>query len=478
MSLRAKIFLLLGLVYVLLVGYLYVIWLPEATRHQVEANRRMQERALATLGAGLTPMILASQLGDLYDTLDEVRRDNPEWRELELMDVQGRRLYPLAGTPPVTAEADDVRHELSLRVGTTPVASLRVVISLTPLLAEIRAAQSRLIVALAIANLFALALIAAMLEATVRRPVGRLAEASHALAEGRFEAPLPAAGGDEIGELVRSFAHMRDEVRDAQLHLQRLAETLEERVRVEVAQNRDKDHLLIQQSRLASMGEMVHNIAHQWRQPLNALGLMIHNIRDDYDYGTLSAESLHQATADAKRMLERMSHTIDDFRDFFRPDKEMADFDVGASVRDALFITEASLRHYNVGVRTEIPNGVIAEGYPSQFSQAVLNLLVNAKEALQHKGADGHIAVSLAAGNGRATVTVDDDGGGIPPDVLPKVFEPYFTTKDQGSGIGLYMTKMIIEKNMNGHIEASNTEQGARFVISLPLKESEGENHG
>ncbi|HEX8962242.1 MAG TPA: HAMP domain-containing sensor histidine kinase [Rhodocyclaceae bacterium] len=477
MSLRTKIFLLLAVTYAFLVGYLYVAWMPDATRYQLEANERMQQRALMTLAEGLTPMVLAGQLGDLHDTLDQVRQGNPEWRAVEVLDDTGRRLYPLAGTPLPQAGSDDVQHEFPMGVGNNTVATLRVLISRAPLLAEIRGAQARLIVALAVTTLLALALVAVMLEVTVRRPVARVAEASHALAAGEFDAPLPHASGDEIGDLVESFAHMRDEVRDAQQGLRQLAATLEERVREEVAHNREKDHLLIQQSRLASMGEMVHNIAHQWRQPLNALGLLIHNIRDDYEYGALTPESLQQAAGDAQRLLERMSHTIDDFRDFFRPDREMADFDVGNAVRDALFITEASLRNYNIEVAAEIPDGVIAEGYPSQFSQAVLNLLVNAKEALQQRGSGGRIAVRLAAAEGRAGVTVDDDAGGIAADVLPRIFEPYFTTKEEGSGIGLYMAKMIIEKNMHGTIEASNRNGGARFVISIPLRGEPGAQH-
>jgi signal transduction histidine kinase len=476
-SLRAKIFLLLGVTYAFLIGYLYVVWMPDATRYEIDANQRMQERALQTLGEGLTPMVLAGQLGDLHDTLDQVLHGNPEWRAVELLDAAGHRLYPLAGTPAPQPGADDVQVERLLSINGSSVGALRVVISRTPLLAEIRNAQSRLVIALAVTTLLALGLVAVMLEATVRRPVARLAAASHALAGGEFDAPLPPPGGDEIGELIESFSHMRDEVRDAQVGLRQLAATLEERVREEVAHNREKDHLLIQQSRLASMGEMVHNIAHQWRQPLNALGLLIHNIRDDYEFGALTEESLRQATTDAQRLLERMSHTIDDFRDFFRPDREMADFDVGASVHDAIFITEASLKHYNIEVVAETPGGIIAEGYPSQFSQAVLNVLINAKEALQQRNAGGHIRVRLAAEDGRATVTIDDDAGGIPDDVLPRIFEPYFTTKEEGSGIGLYMAKMIVEKNMHGTIVATNGESGAHFVISVPLAKSAGVKH-
>ena len=169
---------------------------------------------------------------------------------------------------------------------------------------------------------------------------------SSRLARMEFDTPLPKAGQDEIGELVNSFSSMRNDLqsnsssllreiaerKDAEEALRHLNETLEQRVSAEVAANRDKDHLLIQQSRLAAMGEMVHNIAHQWRQPLNSLGLIISNIQDDFRFKTMTEETLERDVANARRLIERMSTTIDDFRDFFRPDREKSSFDV-AEVR-------------------------------------------------------------------------------------------------------------------------------------------------
>jgi signal transduction histidine kinase len=223
------------------------------------------------------------------------------------------------------------------------------------------------------------------------------------------------------------------------------------------------------------MGEMVHNIAHQWRQPLNSLAILLRNIRDDYDYGALTADSLRQATGDAQKLLQRMSTTIDDFREFFRPDREKARFDVVKAVRDAVFIVEPSLAHYNVALRVEAAGEVWAEGFPSQFSQAVLNLIVNAKEAvIAHQPAEGRIVIGVASEGGRVRVSVEDNGGGIAPDVLPRVFDPYFTTKEKGSGIGLYMTKTIIEKNMDGEVTASNVDGGARFDVWIPAEPARG----
>ena len=119
----------------------------------------------------------------------------------------------------------------------------------------------------------------------------------------------------------------------------------------------------------------------------------------------------------------------------------------------------------------DAPPGLSANGFPGQYGQAVLNLLVNAKEAILEKHpADGRIRVALRQEGNNAVLSVEDNGGGIAPDILPRLFDPYFTTKDQGTGIGLYMAKMIIERNMEGEIRADNTENGARFTICIPLE--------
>ncbi|MBS1214088.1 MAG: hypothetical protein H6R26_2705, partial [Proteobacteria bacterium] len=130
--------------------------------------------------------------------------------------------------------------------------------------------------------------------------------------------------------------------------LQALNDDLQRRVEEEVAKNREKDHVLIQQSRLAAMGEMIHNIAHQWRQPLTALGIIVRNIKDDYDFGELNGETLHKAVTRSQSLLLQMSATIDGFRDFFRPDLEPSEFDMAQAVEDALFVMEASLKNSQI----------------------------------------------------------------------------------------------------------------------------------
>ena len=276
----------------------------------------------------------------------------------------------------------------------------------------------------------------------------------------------------EEGEALGRRVSNRDvtERKTLEAELQALNSRLEVRVQEELASNREKDQLLIQQSRLAAMGEMVHNIAHQWRQPLNALGLVIANIRDDFAFGQLDAAALDESVGRALKLLQRMSTTIDDFRNFFRPDRDPADFDLGAAVEDAAFIMEASLKNNDIALERAIEPDLRAWGFHGQFSQAVLNVLANAKEVLQERHVrPARIRLQVSRCDGQVEVTVEDNAGGIPGNVLGHIFEPYFTTKEQGSGIGLYMTKMILERSMHGKIRAENTAEGARFVLTVHL---------
>jgi signal transduction histidine kinase len=215
---------------------------------------------------------------------------------------------------------------------------------------------------------------------------------------------------------------------------------------------------------------MVHNIAHQWRQPLNSLGLIVSNMQDDFRFDTMTPESMERDVVRVRQLLERMSTTIDDFREFFRPDREEMQFDVAEAAKQAIFVIEATLKNNHIDLTVDTPAGLNVTGFHGQYAQAVLNLLVNAKEAIMDKKVDhGQIRLRLEEREGNAVLSVDDNGGGIPQAVLPRLFEPYFTTKEQGSGIGLYMVKMIIERNMHGTVAAANIENGASFSLRVPL---------
>jgi PAS domain S-box-containing protein len=250
-----------------------------------------------------------------------------------------------------------------------------------------------------------------------------------------------------------------------------LNETLELRISQEVQKNLKHELLLIQQSRLAAMGEMIGNIAHQWRQPLNALGLLLFNIKDAYQFNTLDAAYLDQAVEDGSRMVQKMSTTISDFSNFFKPNKESSVFSALVQIREAATLMESSFQSSNISIQIDAPDDIMLLGFPNEYSQVLLNLLSNAKDAiLAHNSTlAGRVDIFLTEIDGEGCVSVCDNGGGIPEAILDKIFDPYFTTKENGSGIGLYMSKMIIERNMNGRITVNNIEAGTEFNVCVPL---------
>jgi C4-dicarboxylate-specific signal transduction histidine kinase len=233
---------------------------------------------------------------------------------------------------------------------------------------------------------------------------------------------------------------------------------------------REKEQLLLHQNRLAAMGEMIGNIAHQWRQPLNLLGLLVQELPILYAKGEVNQESLQQTKSKAMQLIERMSQTIDDFRNFFKPDKGTVSFRINEVVRTTVSLLQAALEEQRIGL--EVVNGedMILEGFPNELSQVILNIVTNAKDAFQEREVtDPRITIAIFREQGRATITIADNAGGIPDEIIGKIFDPYFTTKgpNKGTGIGLYMCKTIIEKNLNGSLSVRNTPEGAEFRIVL-----------
>jgi PAS domain S-box-containing protein len=271
------------------------------------------------------------------------------------------------------------------------------------------------------------------------------------------------------------------ERRSAAAERDRLNAQLEARVREEVASNRIKDQVLIAQSRQAAMGEMIGNIAHQWRQPLNALGLVLSNLDDAADDGPLSREAVRKAVEDGKRLVQRMSTTINDFRDFFLPEKAPCVFSAWRQVTETVALVRESFQHRGIDIDLSPERDLLLSGFPNEYSQVVLNLLTNAKDAIlarepadageAREGRVGRVALRLRAEGGFGVLSVRDDGGGICESALDRIFDPYFSTKATGTGIGLYMSKTIVERNMKGRIEARNVVGGAELLVLVPLAE-------
>lgn len=259
-------------------------------------------------------------------------------------------------------------------------------------------------------------------------------------------------------------------IRESEMKYRQLTETLEQRVKESVAELRQKDQILIVQGRQAVMGEMISNIAHQWRQPLNTLGLLAQEIQITYARGEFTAAFVESNIKKTMTIIEHMSRTIDDFRTFFRPDKEKVEFRVAEAVEKALSLLEGTFRAMQVQVELRQQADPVLRGYPSEFSQALVNIFINARDAFtSRKTIEPKIVIELRSEEGRAVLTIADNAGGIPAEIIDKIFEPYFTTKgpDKGTGVGLFMAKTIIEKNMNGSLTVKNAVDGAEFRIEV-----------
>ncbi len=247
--------------------------------------------------------------------------------------------------------------------------------------------------------------------------------------------------------------------------LEHINELLEYKVESEVAKNRQKDQMITQQAKLAAMGEMIGAIAHQWRQPLNSLSINIENLEDDYDDNLIDKDFIDQFIIKQIRTIKFMSKTIDDFRNFFRIDKHKSVFKLNETIEHMLELLLPQLENYNITVDIDC-DAVEIYGFKSEFQQVVLNLVNNAKDAIIENGIErGKISISA---DGEKLV-VKDNAGGIPEEIINRIFEPYFTTKEEGkgTGMGLYMSKMIIEQNMQERLSVANGPEGAEFTVTL-----------
>lgn len=273
-----------------------------------------------------------------------------------------------------------------------------------------------------------------------------------------------------IGESIKREQTLHELQRMKQ-EMEQMNATLQRKVEEEVRKNREKDFMLIEQSRYATMGEMLRNIAHQWRQPLNVLGLLLQDIQEAYAYGELDELYLRTSIQKCFIQIQHMSRTINDFRNFFKPHKEATYFRPIQAIRQALKIISASLDHYGVHLHVENRTRAHMYGFPNEMSQVLINLLTNACEQFVARDiARRIICVRTYADDSFIYIQVKDNAGGIDETIQKHMFEPYVTTKKDGTGLGLYMSKMIVTK-MNGDVFVSSSKKGATFTIRMPRYE-------
>lgn len=262
---------------------------------------------------------------------------------------------------------------------------------------------------------------------------------------------------------------------------------LNRRLVFEMEKNRQKDRILAQQSKMAAMGEMLGAIAHQWRQPLNTLGLIIQDVKEAYIFNELDDVYIDQVIEKSMKQIKHMSKTIDDFKNFLSVDKIKERFSLLQAVKEARQLVEAQLTNHGIlCIIEELGfDDYEIEGFPNEFKQVVVNIINNARDAVEDRRIkeeefrkiDAKIQISADKNKeDEIAISISDNGGGISDWIIDRIFEPYFTTKEQGkgTGIGLYMSKLIVEDSMNGRITVSNMDDGVEFKIYLKIAGKQG----
>ena len=275
-------------------------------------------------------------------------------------------------------------------------------------------------------------------------------------------------GGDLGSRLTKQSNN--EALNELKIMMNNMIENLEFKIQEEIDKRLEQEQLLIQQSKLASMGEMIGNIAHQWRQPLAQISAIHMNMKVTYDFDKFTKEYLNTKIKEANTLTNYMSETISDFQNFFKPQGEKEKFSILKACEDAYFILQSSLKYHGIELKIDLIDDSIVYGYKNEYSQVILNILSNAKDVLiERKIESPNINIEIKSGDNFAIVKIQDNAKGVDEEIIKKIFEPYFTTrhKTQGTGIGLYMSKNIIERNMNGFINVRNHQDGALFTIKV-----------
>jgi len=273
-------------------------------------------------------------------------------------------------------------------------------------------------------------------------------------------------------ELKDLNATLEKRVQEKTKELEDLNKTLHSRVKKEIAKNEEKRQVMFWQSRLASLGEMLANIAHQWRQPLTELNLTIFNMKkaafnDDKD-------EVQKLYGESKNIIKNMSKTIDDFTNFFKPDKAKELFNVSDSINEAISLLEKLITTEMISVKTDLRD-IKVLGISNELTQVIINLIKNSSDAfVQNSILIREINITAKEEKEYVLIELQDNAGGIREKSVYKVFEPYFTTKhaSQGTGLGLFMSKMICEKGMHGSLDVKSKKNITTFSIRIPIEHS------
>ena len=275
---------------------------------------------------------------------------------------------------------------------------------------------------------------------------------------------------DEIAQLDESFSKFITIIDEKNEKLENFNTNLKIQIEQEIKKNQEKEKYMMYQNRLAQMGEMISMIAHQWRQPLSAISsttntLLLKSMMDKYE-----KEFFSEKLKNINDYSQHLSSTINDFRNFFKQNKEKRKISLHTVANDSLNIIKLSLESKNINIIKDFKNRDELNTYPNELRQVILNIIKNAEDILVEKTSGNKwIKLKTYKENGSHILEISDNGSGINENIIYKIFEPYYSTKKHkdGTGLGLYMSKTIIEDHCKGTLSVSNNEFGAVFKITL-----------
>lgn len=249
----------------------------------------------------------------------------------------------------------------------------------------------------------------------------------------------------------------------------------------DITERIQQKQFLIQQGKLAEMGDMVAAIAHQWNEPLVELSAQVQDIQTSFILNELKDSQVQEFVNDSMVQIKYMSQTLSDFRNFLKPSTKKVFFSIKQSFEEIFEIIGKQIFYSNINMRVNYnykEDDLIIFGYENEFKQVLLNLINNAKNKIIDKNTNDkyNLTINVEESEKYNIIEIIDDGGNIDSNIIDKIFEPYFTTKKRGTGFGLYMAKVIIEDKMKGHITAQNRDKNVVFTIKLPKKEAKNEN--
>jgi signal transduction histidine kinase len=271
-----------------------------------------------------------------------------------------------------------------------------------------------------------------------------------------------------VNETIQEY---KAQVHAREASLEELNRTLHAKVARGIQEGIEKDKAILRESRLARLGSMLSMIAHQWRQPLSELSAVLMEMEMAAKFNRLNGAKVHHSLSKCNERIEHMSQTIDDFRLFYKPDKKKSHFYLKDACTKALNLASAALKHARVEVVLTFKDNPLVCGYPTEFSQVLLNIITNAKDVfLERNIPHPRMEIAVETTPTQHCVCISDNGGGIESVALEYLFDPYFSTKEShaGTGMGLYIAKIIVENKMHGTIHVANTDAGAAFTLTFP----------